>query len=119
MSLLKDNLVSGNGYALIRYQSPKGEVPFSEWLSSVTDHTIKARILVHLDKIRCGNLGDWKSLGSGLCEIRLHWGSGFRLYFCFVGKRRIVLLSGGTKGTQTRDVQKARLYWLDYRRRFV
>jgi len=63
-----------------------------------------------------GNFGDYKSIGEGLYELRLHFGSGYRVYYGKIGDEIILLLAGGDKNTQKQDIQKARYYWRDYKR---
>lgn len=68
-------------------------------------------------RMRLGNLGDHKSLGRGLIERRIHSGPGHRIYFGREGERLILLLGGGTKHRQQRDIDQARKRWVDYKRR--
>jgi putative addiction module killer protein len=81
---------------------------FDAWLSRVRDVTTRARITARLRQAGAGHLGDWKSLGSGLAEMRLHWGPGWRLYFTHVRGVLIVMLAGGDKSTQSDDIRRAR-----------
>ncbi|MCH8293382.1 type II toxin-antitoxin system RelE/ParE family toxin [Candidatus Poribacteria bacterium] len=99
------------------YQDQQGKEPFTEWINSVKDRRTRARIDSRLDRLQDGNFGDWKSLGGGLFEMRLQFGSGYRVYYGREGENIIILLTGGDKGSQTRDIQKARQHWQDYQRR--
>lgn len=81
---------------------------FSAWLSGLRDPKSKARIVARIESARLGNLGDVKSLGGGLSEMRVHFGTGYRLYFVRTGKIVLLLLSGGDKSTQKRDIERAR-----------
>lgn len=81
---------------------------FSVWLTGSRDAKGKARIVARVESARLGNLGDVKNLGGGLSEIRVHFGPGYRLYFARTGKVVLLLLSGGDKATQKRDIEKAR-----------
>jgi putative addiction module killer protein len=77
-------------------------------LAGLADKKAKARILARLDAVRLGTLGDWKLIGGGLRELRIHTGPGYRIYF---GQRQnvvILLLCGGSKSTQARDIERAR-----------
>lgn len=72
------------------------------------DSRAKGRILARLESVRLGNLGDTKSLGGGVRELRVHVGAGFRIYFVRRRKEVLVLLCGGDKSTQSRDIERAR-----------
>jgi putative addiction module killer protein len=81
---------------------------FAKWLSGLRDAKAKARILARLESARLGNLGDTRSLGGGGREMRVHVGPGYRVYFV---QRRdtLLLLCGGDKARQQRDIERARL----------
>ena len=82
---------------------------FSRWLSAMKDRQAQARILLRLRRIRMtGNLGDVKSVGEGVLEIRVNMGPGYRLYFVLRGNTVILLLCGGDKSTQDRDISRAK-----------
>jgi putative addiction module killer protein len=81
---------------------------FDRWLSRLKDVKGKAKIIARLDSLRLGNLGDTKFLGDSLRELRIHSGPGYRLYFFRRGEAVIVLLCGGYKSTQSRDISRAR-----------
>jgi putative addiction module killer protein len=80
---------------------------FSKWFSSLKDIQAKARILVRLRRFTVGNLGDVKPVGQGVFEARIDYGPGYRLYFVKRGNTLIVLLCGGTKNGQQRDIDMA------------
>jgi putative addiction module killer protein len=80
---------------------------FSSWFNSLKDVNAKARILVRLRRFTMGNLGDTKSVGQGVSEARIDYGPGYRLYFLRRDKILIVLLCGGTKDGQQRDIDTA------------
>jgi len=95
------------------YVSPNGEKPFIHWLESL-DNKTRYRIKERLDRVALGNLGDFKSIGNKIFELRLQFGSGYRIYF---GKKEnilILLLCAGDKKSQKADIKKAKRYWLDY-----
>jgi len=102
---------------LREYIIATGRSPFGEWLISLKDPKIRARIRVRLDRLSLGLFGDCKLLGRGLQELRLNFGSGYRIYFGQDGDVLVILLCGGDKSTQQKDIEKARLYWADYLRR--
>ena len=89
------------------YTLQKSDV-FAKWLKGLRDLKAKARILVRLDSARLGNLGDIKSVGSGIWEMRVHAGPGYRLYFVRKKEQIVILLCGGTKASQRSDIAKAK-----------
>lgn len=99
-----------------RYRTPSGKIPFEDWLGSLRDKTTQSRILVRLDRMLSGNFGDTKLVGTGVWELRLHFGPGYRVYFGLDGNVLVVLLCGGDKSSQETDIERARNYWMDYLR---
>ena len=81
---------------------------FSTWLAALSNKQAKARILARLDSVRLGNLGDAKSLGGGVHEFRVHVGPGYRVYFSQHRRIILILLCGGDKSTQSRDIARAK-----------
>lgn len=81
---------------------------FDKWLSSLKDNTVVARIMSRIYRIEQGNFGDVKTIGKDLFEIRFFFGSGFRIYYTVQGKAIILLLCGGNKSTQKKDIEKAK-----------
>ena len=81
---------------------------FARWLAALRDRQAKARILVTIERMASGHFGDAKALGAGVVETRLHVGPGYRLYYTRRGEHLVVLLAGGSKSTQVRDIAKAR-----------
>jgi putative addiction module killer protein len=102
---------------MVVYETEKGKQPFQEWLDSRRDKTTIARVNARLDRIGSGNFGDTKSVGFGVTELRLNFGSGYRIYYGLYKNKLVVLLSGGNKSTQTKDIKIAHQYWMDYLRR--
>jgi putative addiction module killer protein len=98
-----------------RYTTPDGRVPFSEWLDSLRDLKAKFKIDRRLDRVGAGNIGDYRSVGEGVCELRINFGPGYRVYFGQVEETIVLLLIGGDKSTQEQDIRKAKKYWTDYR----
>jgi len=87
-----------------------GRVPFQEWRRGLKDPTVRQRVDTRLGRIRDGNLGDYRDLGEGLLEFRLTFGPGYRIYFARTEQAVVVLLAGGDKGSQSRDIELAREY---------
>ncbi len=97
------------------YQDTHGNEPFEDWLGSIRDKRTLARIDSRLRRVRLGNLGDHRSVGNGVFELRLDFGPGYRIYFGRIGRQVILLLTGGDKSSQTRNIAKAKQYWNDYK----
>jgi putative addiction module killer protein len=102
---------------LREYLTETGHNPFREWLHSLRDLQARARIRVRLNRVRLGNLGDCKPVGEGVMELRLDFGPGYRVYFGQQADVLVILLCGGDKRTQTRDITSAKQYWQSYKRR--
>ena len=81
---------------------------FSEWVEELKDCSVQARILERINRIKLGNFGDYKALGGGLFELRLDFGPGYRMYYVRKGSLIILLLCGGDKSTQKKDIAKAK-----------
>jgi putative addiction module killer protein len=99
------------------YKTPDGGEPFEEWFVSLKDKNAKAKILERINRVRLGNFGDCKSLGESIFELRIHYGPGYRIYFGDLDGVIVILLCGGTKRTQNRDINKAREYWQELKNR--
>ncbi|MQP68065.1 type II toxin-antitoxin system RelE/ParE family toxin [Niveispirillum sp. SYP-B3756] len=81
---------------------------FTDWLDGLRDRQARARILVRLARLAEGNAGDVKSVGGGIAELRIDYGPGYRVYLTQRGGVLVILLAGGDKTTQDRDIAKAR-----------
>jgi len=81
---------------------------FDEWLAALSDQRGKARILMRLTSAELGNFGDCGPVGDGVSEMRIHFGPGYRVYFVRNGATVYVLLNGGDKGSQKRDIERAK-----------
>jgi len=102
---------------LREYLSESGRSPFNDWLLGLRDLRARARVEIRLDRVRLGNLGDHASLGNSVFELRIFYGPGYRVYYSLEHDNVVLLLLGGTKGTQKRDIKTAKAYLHDYRRR--
>jgi putative addiction module killer protein len=103
-----------NKITLEIYQDNKGSEPIVDWIESIKDIVIRARIRNRLRRIELGNFGDHKSVGGGVFELRLQFGSGYRVYFGKIDDVIVLLLCGGDKRTQIKDVKLAKEYWQNF-----
>jgi putative addiction module killer protein len=94
------------------FQDAKGRQPFADWFDRLGDRGVQARVMQRLDRLQAGNPGDCRALGSGLMELRIDTGPGYRVYFARVPIDRCLILCGGLKRTQVADIERARK-WLE------
>jgi putative addiction module killer protein len=89
---------------------------FTAWLDNLADKTVRGVVVARIKRLACGLMGDVHPVGEGISELRIHIGAGWRVYFTRRGTELIVLLAGGSKRTQTRDIKhaKALAALLDY-----
>ena len=80
---------------------------YSEWFSELRDRAAKARIDIRIRRLSLGNPGDVKPVGSGISEMRIDYGTGYRIYFTQCGPALVILLAGGDKSTQENDIRTA------------
>ena len=102
---------------ILTYVKADGSVPFNDWLEALKDRKARAIVRTRINRVRLGNLGDCKSVGEGLSELRIKFGAGYRIYFGQEKETIIILLSGGDKSSQDKDIKQAKKYWQDYKRR--
>lgn len=102
---------------IVRYQQDDGVEPYTEWYRSLRDGLAKASIAMRLHRVEIGNMGDCKPVGEGVHELRIHVGPGYRIYCGFHGELMVILLCGGDKSTQVRDIAKAKAFWTEWKRR--
>ena len=95
------------------YLTADGRSPFREWLGVLTK-AVAARIQARVLRFELGNLGDHKSVGGGVWEARVMFGPGYRIYFGKDGDLVVMLLAGGDKGSQAKDIARARDFWRDF-----
>ena len=101
---------------IVFYTDSNGNIPFRQWLLTLSN-TMRSIVLRRLENIRSGLLSDYKPIEDGVCEFRIHAGQGARLYFAFEGQKIIILLSGGDKRDQKKDIKKAKQYYAEYKER--
>jgi len=104
-------------FEILRYQAEDGHQPFTEWLESIHDKATQARIRIRLRRLEAGLFGDCEPVGEGVLELREHRGAGWRVYFGRHGRTAVILLTGGTKRTQSSDIKAAKAHWADWKRR--
>jgi putative addiction module killer protein len=103
-----------NAKNIIVYRDARGKEPFTDWLNRLRDATTRRRILKRLLRLEQGHYGDVKPVGEGVNELRFFFGAGYRVYFGEDGDTIIVLLCGGDKSSQHRDIRQAQAYWQEY-----
>ncbi len=98
------------------YTTEDGQQPYSNWLNGLRDGATRRRIIQRVTRLESGNYGDFKSLKDGVFELRLAFGSGYRVYFAEEGNTVVILLCGGDKSTQEKDIETAKEYWKEYQK---
>jgi putative addiction module killer protein len=98
------------------YIDEQGNRRFADWLDAL-DHTAAAKVTIALTRLEQGNLSNTKSVGSGIYEYKIDFGPGYRIYFGKDGNTLVILLGGGIKKRQQRDIVAAQVCWADYKRR--
>ncbi len=105
---------AGSPKTIIVYRTRTGNEPFTDWLNSLRDPVTRRRLLARLRRLERGQYGDFKPVGAGMNELRFFFGAGYRIYFAEDGENIVVLLCGGDKDSQRRDIQLAQTYWQEY-----
>ncbi len=104
-------------FEIVRYQREDGAEPYTDWFRRLRDVVAKTAISKRLRRAETGNFGDCKPVGEGVSELRIDVGPGYRIYFGLRGTALVVLLCGGDKSSQGRDIVTAKAYWTDWKRR--
>jgi putative addiction module killer protein len=104
-------------YELRHYTDDEGNDLFAEWLNQLRDRHAKVRVAARLIRLQNGNMGDCKPVGSGVSELRVDWGPGYRVYFAMEGRCAVLLCDGGDKRTQEQDIARAIARWTDWKNR--
>lgn len=102
--------------AIREYLRKDGSSPFSEWFNSL-DNQAAARVTIYMSRIEAGNTSSLKSVGGGIYESRIDAGPGYRIYLGREGLKLVILLGGGTKKRQQKDIDVAKERWNDYKKR--
>jgi len=98
------------------FRTANGKQPFVEWITALRDERAAARIKTRLARVRLGNLGNTRSVGDGVHELKIDYDPGYRVYFGQVGNELVILLCGGDKGSQDEDIKTAKVYWTSYKK---
>lgn len=101
---------------VVQYETETEECPFAEWFDAL-DANAAVKVTTALARMEHGNMGDVKPVGQGVSERRLNYGPGYRIYFGQDGRELVVLLVGGTKKRQSKDIERAKTLWNDYKKR--
>ena len=109
------SVISYGKIVIKAYKSEQGNVPYKKWIFSIKDKAVSTNITRRIQRIQWGNPGNFKAFSGGICELKLNFGPGYRIYYGMDGKTMIILLHGGDKSTQRKDIEKAKTYWQDYK----
>lgn len=101
---------------VVQYETEEGRSPFADWFDGL-DARAALKVRTAIARIETGNFGDVKPVGAGISERRIDFGPGYRVYFGRDGASLVILLAGGTKRHQQRDIDRAKAHWADYKRR--
>ena len=102
-------------YRVEHYCTGAGLDVFGAWFDALRDAQARHRIAMRVDRLALGLFGDAKTLDEGVCELRIDYGPGYRVYYAKSGRSVVLLLCGGDKRTQRADVARAVRYWRDFR----
>ncbi len=100
---------------ILLYKNVKGFEPLVEWLDNLRDKRAQIRIRQRLKRLEFANFGDCEPVGGGVFELKFHFGPGYRVYFGRAGNSVVLLLCGGSKKNQSRDIKRAKNYWKEYK----
>lgn len=103
-------------FEIREYLDEAGNSAFADWFKRL-DARAAAKVATVLARLEAGNLSEVKSVGAGVLERRIHFGPGYRIYFGREGSKLIILLGGGTKQRQQRDIEQAKRRWVEYQQR--
>lgn len=103
-------------WAIYYKDSKSGREPAKEWIASLKDKMGKAKIMARIARAEVGNFGKWRSVGDGVFELKIDYGPGYRIYYALDGNEVILLLVGGDKSTQSKDIKLAKELWMSHKR---
>jgi putative addiction module killer protein len=101
-------------YRIAYYTNEIGKKPFREWLLELRDQVAAVRIRARLTRVRAGNFGAVRSVGEGVMELKIDHGPGYRIYYAIDAGTIVLLLCGGDKRTQQRDIETAQKFWKNH-----
>ncbi len=104
-------------YEIRHYLTANEEDVYLDWARKLRDVTARIAIDRRVNRVETGNFGDHQSCRDGVWELRVHVGAGYRVYYAIAGKEVVLLLCGGDKRTQSKDIDRACGYWQDWQRR--
>ena len=104
-------------YTINEYLDEQGNSPYGVWLKGLRDSRAKAKVMMQVDRMELGLFGDSQAIGDGLSELRIHYGSGYRVYYGKENQQVYLVLCGGDKTTQSKDIERAKLYWRNHKQR--
>jgi putative addiction module killer protein len=108
--------MSESDIEVVEYEDAAGKNAFASWMAKL-DMKAFAKVTAAVARIRLGNFGDVKPVGGGVSERRIDFGPGYRIYFGKDGQRLVILLGGGTKSRQDKDISDAQAAWQEYKQR--
>ena len=97
------------------YTDKQDRSPYAVWLASLRDVRARARVIMRVDRMELGLFGDSEPVGEGLSELKIDYGPGYRVYYGKESQDAYLLLCGGNKSTQSRDIKRAKTYWQEYK----
>jgi len=101
------------------YVTRSGKDAFDSWLTRLADSRTQAKIATRIDRVAAGNFGDCKPVREGVYELRIDWGTGYRVYYALLGRDRVLLLCGADKRKQPSHIERAIKYLRDYKERIL
>lgn len=104
-------------YTLKIYETSKGAEPLTEWLNGLKDQKARIAVRMRLDRMKLGNFGYCEAVGEGVSEMKIDLGPGYRVYFGMIGRVIVLLLCGGDKKTQDKDIKRALDFFRDHKQR--
>jgi len=102
-------------YTIRVYATQHGKLPYMEWLREIEDAKTKGVLRLRIDRLAQGSFGHVEPVGEGVSELKVDFGPGYRIYFGMIGKEIVLLLCGGNKKTQVKDIKFAKEYFKDYK----